>query len=201
MVWNSTENDRSRGIQFMSSPLYNIPLRRIDGTAASLADHEGAVLLIVNVASQCGLTPQYAELEEIYETYRHRGFAILGFPANQFAGQEPGSNAEIQQFCQSKFGVKFPMFEKIVVKGGEQHPLYRELIAQCPLAQQKPNGTLRKTLDQHGLGPSNDSDVMWNFEKFLVNRRGEVVGRFAPDITPKDSSVTTAIEAELSKPT
>lgn len=184
----------------MSSAIYDIPLRRIDGSAASLADHKSMVLLIVNVASQCGLTPQYAELEQIYEKYRDRGFAVLGFPANQFAGQEPGSNAEIQQFCHSKFGVKFPMFEKIVVKGDGQHPLYRELIAQCPKAQQKPNGTLRKTLDQHGLGPSNDNDIMWNFEKFLVNRRGEVVGRFAPDISPKDSAITTAIEAELGKP-
>jgi len=182
------------------SALYDIPLRRIDGSAASLADHKGTVLLVVNVASQCGLTPQYAELEEIYQTYRERGFAVLGFPANEFAGQEPGSNAEIQQFCQSNFGVKFPMFEKIVVKGGAQHPLYRQLIAECPAAQQKPNGTLRKTLDQHGLGPKTDTDIMWNFEKFLLNRRGEVVGRFAPDIAPKDSAITNVIEAELSKP-
>jgi glutathione peroxidase len=184
----------------MSNAIYDIPLRRIDGSAASLGDYKGTVLLVVNVASQCGLTPQYADLEEIYERYRDRGFAVLGFPANQFAGQEPGSNTEIQQFCQTKFGVKFPMFEKIVVKGDGQHPLYRELIAQCPTARQKPNGTLRKTLDQHGLGPGNDRDIMWNFEKFLVNRSGEVVGRFAPDIPPKDSAIMAAIEAELSKP-
>jgi glutathione peroxidase len=184
----------------MSAAIYDIPLRRIDGTPASLADHKGNVLLVVNVASQCGLTPQYAELEEIYETYRDRGFAVVGFPANEFAGQEPGTNAEIQQFCQTKYGVKFPMFEKIVVKGNRQHPLYSELIAECPTAQQKPNGTLRKTLDQHGLGPKNDTDIMWNFEKFLVNRHGQVVGRFASDITPKDPAITTAIEAELSKP-
>ena len=184
----------------MSAAIYDIQLRRIDGSTASLGDHKGSVLLVVNVASRCGLTPQYAELEEIYETYRDRGFAVLGFPANEFAGQEPGSNAEIQQFCQAKFGVKFPMFEKIVVKGDGQHPLYRQLIAACPTAQQKPNGTLRKTLEQHGLGPSNETDIMWNFEKFLVNRRGQVVGRFAPDIAPKDPAVTSAIEAELSKP-
>ncbi len=184
----------------MSAAIYDIPLHRIDGSPASLADHEGNVLLVVNVASKCGLTPQYAELEEIYETYRDRGFEVIGFPANEFAGQEPGTNAEIQQFCQSKFGVKFPMFEKLVVKGEDQHPLYRELIAQCPAAQQKPNGTLRKTLDQHGLGPQNDTDIMWNFEKFLLNRRGQVVGRFAPDIAPKDPAITTAIESELSKP-
>jgi glutathione peroxidase len=180
--------------------IYDIPVRRIDGNSASLADHKGEVLLVVNVASQCGLTPQYAELEEIYETYRDRGLVVLGFPANEFAKQEPGSNAEIKQFCETKFGVKFPMFEKIVVKGEGQHPLYRELIASKPTAQQNPNGTLRKTLEKHGLAPTNDTDIMWNFEKFLVNRQGEVVGRFAPDIAPKDATITGAIEAELSKP-
>jgi glutathione peroxidase len=182
------------------SAIYDFPLRRIDGSQASLADHKGNVLLVVNVASKCGLTPQYAELEEIYEHYRGRGFAVLGFPANEFAGQEPGSNAEIQQFCQTKFGVKFPMFEKIVVKGQSQHPLYRQLIEECPTAQQKPGSGFRKMLDQHGLGPTNDTDIMWNFEKFLVNRGGQVVGRFAPDITPKDPALTNAIEAELDKP-
>lgn len=184
----------------MSAELYDIPIHHIDGRPASLGDHKGSVMLVVNVASKCGLTPQYAELEEIYETYRERGLVVLGFPANEFAGQEPGSNAEIREFCQTKFGVKFPMFEKIVVKGNGQHPLYRHLIAERPNAEQKPGGTLRKTLDQHGLGPVNDTDIMWNFEKFLVNRRGEVVGRFAPDIAPKDAAITTAIEAELNKP-
>lgn len=179
--------------------LYDIPVRRIDGTASSLGDYKGEVLLVVNVASQCGLTPQYAELEEVYEKYHEHGLEVLGFPANEFAAQEPGSNAEIKEFCQSKYGVKFPMFEKIVVKGNGQHPLYQQLIDACPSAQQNPKGGLRKTLDQHGLGPKNDSDIMWNFEKFLVNRKGEVIGRFAPDITPKDSAITGAIEAELSK--
>ena len=183
----------------MSKKLYDIPVRRIDGADASLADHKGEVMLIVNVASKCGLTPQYAELEEIYEKYHDRGLVVLGFPANEFAGQEPGSNQEIQQFCQTKFGVKFPMYEKIVVKGEGQHPLYNELIKAIPNAQQNSKGTLRKTLDQHGLGPNNDTDIMWNFEKFLVDRQGEVVGRFAPDITPKDPAITGAIEAELAK--
>jgi glutathione peroxidase len=183
----------------MSATLYDIPVRRIDGTDASLADHEGNVLLIVNVASQCGLTPQYAELEQIYETYRDQGLVVLGFPANEFAGQEPGSNQEIQQFCQTKFGVQFPMFEKIVVKGEGQHRLYHQLIEARPTARQNPKGMLRKTLEQHGLGPKNDTDIMWNFEKFLVSRHGEVVERFAPDISPKDPVITTAIETELSK--
>jgi len=184
----------------MAAGLYDIPVKRIDGTPASLADHKGAVMLVVNVASQCGLTPQYAGLEEIYETYRDRGLVVLGFPANEFAKQEPGSNTEIKEFCESKFGVKFPMYEKIVVKGEGQHPLYQQLVAARPTAQQNPEGTLRKTLEKHGLAPTNDTDVMWNFEKFLVNRRGEVVGRFAPDIAPKDPALTSAIEAELSKP-
>jgi glutathione peroxidase len=184
----------------MAAALYDIPVKNIDGKPASLADHKGEVMLVVNVASQCGLTPQYAELEEIYESYRDRGLVVLGFPANEFAKQEPGSNAEIKQFCETKFGVKFPMYEKIVVKGEGQHPLYHELIAAVPKAQQNPTGTLRKTLEKHGLAPTNDTDIMWNFEKFLVNRRGEVVGRFAPDVTPKDPALTSAIEAELSKP-
>src|SRR5229473_6621328 len=186
---------RKKGLEekTMASGINTIPLKRIDGSAASLGDYQGKVKLVVNVASQCGLTPQYAELEEIYETYRDRGFVVLGFPANEFAKQEPGSNAEIQQFCQTKFGVKFPMFEKIVVKGAGRHPLYRHLIAAQPAAQHKTDGTLRKTLDKHGLGPANDTDIMWNFEKFLVNRNGDVVGRFAPDIAPKDPAITNAI--------
>jgi len=184
----------------MAAALYEVPVHRIDGNPASLADHKGNVMLVVNVASKCGLTPQYAELEQIYETYRERGFVVLGFPANEFAGQEPGSNTEIQEFCTTKFGVKFPMYEKIVVKGEGQHPLYQQLIAARPTAQQNPAGNLRKTLDSHGLGPKNDTDIMWNFEKFLINRKGEVVGRFAPDIAPKDPAITSAIEAELSKP-
>jgi glutathione peroxidase len=183
----------------MSDALYDIPVRRIDGANASLGDYKGKVMLIVNVASKCGLTPQYADLEKVYENYRDRGLVVLGFPANEFAGQEPGTNGEIQQFCQSKFGVQFPMFEKIVVKGESQHPLYRQLIEQCPRAQAKADSALRKTLDSHGLGPKNDTDIMWNFEKFLVNRQGKVVARFAPDFNPQDPEVKNAIEAELAK--
>jgi len=183
----------------MSAALYDIPVRRIDGSKASLGDYKGKVMLIVNVASKCGLTPQYADLEKAYENYRDRGLVVLGFPANEFAGQEPGTNQEIQQFCQSKFAVQFPMFEKIVVKGEGQHPLYRALIEQCPKAQPKPDSALRKTLDSHGLGPKNDTDIMWNFEKFLVNREGKVVARFAPDFNPGDAEVRNAIEAELAK--
>ena len=183
----------------MSAALYDIPVRRIDGSDASLSDYKGKVMLVVNVASKCGLTPQYADLEKTYETYRDRGLVVLGFPANEFAGQEPGSNQEIKQFCEGKFGVQFQMFEKIVVKGDGQHPLYRELIDQYPKAKAKPDSALRKTLDSHGLGPKNDTDIMWNFEKFLVNRDGKVVARFAPDFNPADAEVTGAIESELAK--
>jgi glutathione peroxidase len=183
----------------MSDALYDIPVRRIDGSKASLGDYKGKVMLIVNVASKCGLTPQYAELEKVYENYRDRGLVVLGFPANEFAGQEPGTNGEIQQFCQSKFGVQFPLFEKIVVKGEGQHPLYRQLIQEYPRATAKADSSLRKTLDSHGLGPKNDTDIMWNFEKFLVGRQGQVVARFAPDFSPQEPDVKSAIEAELAK--
>ena len=183
----------------MTAPLYEIPVRRIDGTDASLADYKGSVMMIVNVASACGLTPQYENLERVYETYRDRGFTVLGFPANEFAAQEPGTNDEIKTFCETKFGVQFPMFEKIVVKGEGQHPLYRRLIEERPNAEMKTDGGLRATLDKHGLGPKNATDVMWNFEKFLIGRDGKVAARFAPDITPDDPIVTKAIEAELAK--
>jgi glutathione peroxidase len=184
----------------MSAPIYDIKVRRIDGKDASLADHKGSVMLLVNVASQCGLTPQYADLEKVYEKYHERGLVVLGFPANEFGAQEPGTNQEIQQFCESKFGVQFPMFEKIVVKGDGQHPLYQHLTSAQPSSKKNPDGMLRKTLDKHGLGPKNDTDIMWNFEKFLVDRKGQVVERFAPDVKPDDPSVTSAIEAELAKP-
>ena len=183
----------------MSSKLYDFKVRHIDGKEATLGEHKGSVMLIVNVASKCGLTPQYADLEKLYEQYRARGLVVLGFPANEFAGQEPGSNQEIAEFCSTKFGVKFPMYEKIVVKGGDQHPLYKHLTETKPTSKKNPAGKLRATLDQHGLGPKNETDIMWNFEKFLVDRNGQVVERFAPDVTPNDAVVTSAIEAELAK--
>jgi len=183
----------------MAGDLYGISAKRIDGADAKLGDYKGSVLMIVNVASKCGLTPQYAELEKVYEKYRDKGFYVLGFPANEFAGQEPGSNGEIAQFCETKFGVKFPMFEKIVVKGEGQHPLYQQLISERPTATAKTESQLRKILDQNGLGPKNDTDIMWNFEKFIIDRKGNVVARFAPDFTPSDPQVTGAIESELAK--
>ena len=182
------------------SNLQDIPLRRIDGSAASLKDFDGSVLLVVNVASKCGLTPQYEGLEALYQKYRAKGLVVLGFPANDFGAQEPGSNQEIAEFCSTKFSVGFPMFEKLSVKGAAQHPLYRELIKQQPEAQPKSDGTLKEKLAEHGLAPQTPTDVMWNFEKFLIDRHGNVAGRFAPDITPDDPSLVQALEGELSKP-
>ena len=175
----------------------DIAVNTIDGSETTLGAYGGDVLLVVNVASQCGLTPQYEGLEATYEKYKDQGFAVLGFPANNFAGQEPGSNEEIQEFCTAKFNVQFPMFSKISVKGDDQHPLYGALIAAHPDRTDAPQGGLRKVLEENNLGPDNDTDVMWNFEKFLVSRDGEVIGRFAPDMTPDDSILVSAIEDAL----
>ncbi|HEY1709966.1 MAG TPA: glutathione peroxidase [Rhizomicrobium sp.] len=179
--------------------LYDIPVNRIDGAPASLKANKGEVLLLVNVASKCGLTPQYEGLEKLHEKYHGKGFSVIGFPANNFAGQEPGSNAEISEFCTTKFGVQFPMYEKISVRGDDMHPLYAELVAEQPSAQKNDPSQLRQILDKNGLGPKTDTEVMWNFEKFLVSRDGKAVARFAPDIAPDDPRVTSAIEAELAK--
>jgi glutathione peroxidase len=179
------------------APLFQIPLSRIDGNLATLAEYQGSVLLIVNVASACGLTPQYAGLESVYEKFRTRGFVVLGFPCNDFAGQEPGSHGEIQRFCETQYGVRFPLFEKVTLKSQGRHPLYRHLIAAQPKAQFRPDSTLRSLLESSGVGPEHDSDVLWNFEKFLVDRNGAVVGRFAPDTPPDDPTIVAAIEAQL----
>jgi glutathione peroxidase len=183
----------------MAKSIYDIGVRSIDGKDKTLAAHKGNVLLIVNVASKCGLTPQYRALEDVYEKYKAKGFEVLGFPANEFGAQEPGTNAEIKDFCTTNYGVKFPMHEKIVVRGEGQHPLYKELIAEKPRATQKPDGKLLENLAKHNLAPPNMEVISWNFEKFLVNRKGEVVGRFAPDVEPSDPMIVKAIEAELAK--
>jgi len=184
----------------MTQTISDIPLRRIDGADTSLAAFDGSVVLVVNVASQCGLTPQYAGLEALYARYRDQGFVIAGFPANEFGAQEPGSNDEIASFCSTNFGVTFPMFEKIVVKGEGQHPLYATLTGAQPKATEKPDSGLRAKLAQHGLlDVRNESDILWNFEKFVIGRDGRVVARFAPDIAPDDALLTGVIEAELAK--
>ena len=181
----------------MSQTVYPFKVNKIDGSATSLQEYQGKVMLLVNVASKCGLTPQYEGLEKLYETYQAKGLAVLGFPANEFLAQEPGTNAEIQEFCQMKFGVKFPMFEKIVVKGSGQHPLYTFLTDTKPVATMKPDGNLLERLKDKGLLSGKDNDIKWNFEKFLINKKGEVVQRFSPDIDPMDSLIVQAVEREL----
>ncbi|ARF59284.1 glutathione peroxidase [Streptomyces gilvosporeus] len=158
--------------------LYDIPLRTLTGDPASLADYRGRALLVVNVASKCGLTPQYSGLERLQERYADRGFSVLGFPSNQFAGQEPGTAEEIATFCSTTYGVSFPLFEKTDVNGAQRHPLYAELTA---------------TEDAEGAA----GDVQWNFEKFLIDHQGAVVGRFRPRTEPEADELVAAIEAAL----
>jgi len=180
----------------MTTALQQIPLQTIDGGPATLGDYSGDVLLVVNVASKCGLTPQYEALEGLHERLRDQGFAVLGFPANDFGGQEPGSNADIVEFCTATYGVQFPLFSKIVVTGQDKHPLYAELTSAVPQAQGDKT-VFRERLRSFGMTPTEDPEVLWNFEKFLISRDGEVVARFAPDIVPDDERVRTAIEREL----
>jgi glutathione peroxidase len=158
--------------------IYDVKVNKLDGSAGSLGDYQGKALLIVNVASKCGLTPQYEGLEKLHETLGSRGFEVLGFPCNQFMEQEPGSAEEIQEFCSMTYGVDFPLFEKIEVNGDNTHPLYQQL---------------KETADAEG----HTGDIRWNFEKFLVSPQGEVVGRFNPTVEPQDPALTSAIEAQL----
>jgi glutathione peroxidase len=157
---------------------YDFNHKTIDGQDKSLADYRGQVLLLVNVASRCGLTPQYTALEELYRGMKDRGFAVLGFPCNQFAGQEPGTEAEIKDFCSTKFDVSFPLFSKLDVNGKARHPLYAWLTEQAT----KPDGP---------------GDIKWNFGKFLVGRDGEVIARFGPTTAPTAPAIVDAIENAL----
>ncbi len=182
-------------LQYMSS-LFEIPVNTIAGEPTTLAPYKGHVLLIVNTASKCGLTPQYEGLEKLYTTYKHCGFEILGFPANDFANQEPGSNAEIATFCETSYNVTFPMFEKVVVTGPEKSPIYKTLTNAQPVARVADPG-FKDKLRGYGLTVHDAPELTWNFEKFLVNRKGQVVARFAPDTLPTDPAVIQAIEAVL----
>ena len=177
------------------SSIQEIPLNRIDGSAASLKDFSGQVVLIVNVASKCGLTPQYAALEALYQAKYDLGLTILGFPANNFKEQEPGSNAEIAEFCSLNYGVSFPLFEKLSVKGDDRHPLYAELTAAQPTAVDVSDGAFREKLASRGLASAAETpDILWNFEKFLLSRDGRVVARFSPATTPDDPALTAAVD-------
>jgi glutathione peroxidase len=160
-----------------ASGIYSFTLNSIDGKPAPLADYKGKVVLVVNVASQCGYTPQYSALEATYEKYKDQGFVILGFPANNFGAQEPGTNEEIKTFCTRKYSVTFPMYAKISVKGADQAPLYAYLTKET--------------------GPGLTGDIKWNFTKFLIDRNGKVVQRFEPAVTPDSKEVVEAIEKQL----
>jgi glutathione peroxidase len=179
------------------TPIEGVPVSTIDGKNTNLGDFGGKVRLVVNVASKCGLTPQYTALEALYRKYKDRGFEILAFPANEFGGQEPGTEAEIQEFCSSNYDVSFPLFAKIVVKGEGQHPLYAKLTAERPEARNVPGSDFRAKLAGYGIVPASPSEVLWNFEKFLVDRSGNVIDRFAPDVTPDADLLVSAIERAL----
>lgn len=179
------------------SALLDIPLKLADGRETTLNEYRGKVMLVVNVASKCGLTKQYEGLEQLYEDKRERGFVIAAFPANNFKGQEPGTDAEIVEFCTSTYDVKFPIFSKLSVKGEDKHPLYKTLTA-APVATTG-DGPMRERLRGNGLAGDADNEILWNFEKFLIGRDGEIVARFAPDVTAEDQRLVTAIDKELSK--
>jgi glutathione peroxidase len=171
----------------MAASVHDIPVKRIDGQDASLGAYKGNVVLVVNVASKCGLTPQYEGLQSLYERYGDKGLVVAGFPANEFGAQEPGTNEEIAAFCDTKFHVTFPMFEKIVVKGEGIHPLYAALTKAIPEVENAPPEAPKT------------GEIMWNFEKFLIAKDGAVVKRFSPRVTPDDPALVGAIEAELAK--
>ncbi len=183
----------------MSAQILDIPVRTITGAVTTLGEFKGKVLLVVNVASKCGLTPQYEGLEKIYEQYKGQGLVVVGFPANDFKSQEPGTEEEIQAFCTTNYGVKFPMFSKITVVGAEKHPLYAALIAAKPRAVNLSEVPFREKLKGYGIDANPEPELTWNFEKFLVGRSGEVVQRFAPDTQPDAPALVAAIEAELAK--
>jgi glutathione peroxidase len=183
----------------MSNPIYAIPLQTIENQSTTLNAYAGKVLLVVNVASECGLTKQYEGLEKLYETWREQGFAVLGFPSNEFLGQEPGSNEEILAFCRGTFGVQFPMFAKIEVNGEGRHPLYRELIAAQPEAVVPEGSGFLERMSSKGRAPKHTGDILWNFEKFLIGRDGQVIQRFSPDMTPEEPQVSEAIKQALAK--
>jgi glutathione peroxidase len=183
----------------MSTSIQNIPVRRINGEDTNLGEYAGKVLLIVNVASKCGLTKQYESLEKLYSTYRDRGLVIAGFPANDFKSQEPGTNEEIASFCSSTFGVDFPMFEKITVVGESKHPLYKELIQAQPKATSTSPVPFAEDLKKYGIETNEEPEILWNFEKFVVDRGGKVVARFAPNTTADDPALLKTVETELAK--
>ena len=188
--FSGTENKQAGTAKPSGTSIYDFTVKTSKGEEKKLSDYKGKVLLVVNTASKCGFAPQYKELQELYEKYKDRGFEILGFPCNQFAGQEPGSNEEVQQFCQKNYGVTFPIFEKGDVRGDTAQPLFKYLTEQQgfkgfdesdPLA-----GKLKEALEQHFPEYLEGDSIKWNFTKFLVDREGKVVARFEPTKNPAD---------------
>lgn len=177
--------------------LYDAPVTRLGGTEADLHDYADQAVLVVNTASKCGLTPQYAALQSLHEQKRSAGLIVLGFPADDFGGQEPGTDEEIAEFCSTEYGVDFPVLSKISVVGPDQHPLYAELTTAIPAADGK--AEFRADLSGYGMSTTEDPDVLWNFEKFLIARDGRVVARFAPGVTPDDPALVAAVDAELAR--
>lgn len=176
--------------------IYDIPVKTIDGKDTNLGEYKGKTLLIVNVASKCGLTPQYEGLQKLYSEYKDKGIEVLGFPANNYLGQEPGTEEEIKDFCSTNYNVTFPLFAKLSTKGDDQHPLYKYLTETKPDTDVN-DGGLEEKLKGFGSVRSTPSEVLWNFEKFLVSKDGEIVARFAPDVKPDDSRLVEKLEAEL----
>ena len=163
-------------VAFAGPNVYDVPLKTLDHKDTTLKAYKGKVLLVVNVASQCGLTPQYKALEKLHREYKGKGFTVLGFPCNDFGAQEPGTNDEIRQFCSAKYDVSFPLFDKLHVKGAQQHPLYAALV---------------------GKDSPFPGEIKWNFGKFLIGKNGEILKRFDPTTTPDDPQVTKAIQEAL----
>ncbi|WP_239544041.1 glutathione peroxidase [Marinomonas foliarum] len=176
------------------SHVLDLTVNDIQGKSVDLSTYQGKTVLVVNVASKCGLTPQYEGLEALYKKYHEQGLEILGFPANDFAGQEPGSDEEIQQFCSLTYDVTFPMFSKITVTGEDKHPLYKGLITAAPVTPNR--DAMVNMLAGHKIEATKAPEVVWNFEKFLITKDGKVE-RFSPDVTPKDDALVASIEADL----
>ena len=181
----------------MSTNIETIAVNRNDGTPATLGDYAGKVRLVVNVASKCGLTPQYEGLERLYEEKRAAGLEVLAFPANNFKGQEPGTDAEILDFCTTQYNVTFPLFAKLSALGDDRHPLYTALVEAQPEAIGE--GPFRERLKGFGVERENPADVLWNFEKFRTGRTGQAVARSSPDVKADEPRLVAAIDAELAK--
>ena len=177
--------------------LYQTELVTLDGEKTTLAQYQGKVLLVINVASKCGLTPQYEQLESLQKAWQDKDFSVLGFPCNQFLEQEPGSNEEIKTFCSTTYGVTFPLFDKTEVNGEQRHPLYRQLVAAQPEAERPAGSGFLERMESKGRAPKAPGDILWNFEKFLINKQGEVIARFSPDMTPDDPIILKRIEQAL----